>query len=41
MTNEQIEQIKKERQQLLTKGLTSRQHRLKDWLKDNFQSGRF
>lgn len=49
MTNEkQVKEINKylelkreEKEELLTKGLTSRQHRLKDYLKKNFQSGRY
>ena len=36
-----LEQAKKEREQFLTKNLTPRQHRLVDFLKDNFQKGRF
>lgn len=36
-----LERLKKEREDFLTKNLTSRQHRLVDYLKDNFQSGRF
>ena len=41
MTNEELEKIRKEREKFLTKGLTTRQHRLKDWLRDNFVSGRY
>ena len=41
MTNEQLEKIKKQREKLLTKGLTTRQHRLKDFLRDNFVSGKY
>lgn len=41
MTNEQIEKVMNEKERLLTKGLTTRQHRLKDFLKANFESGRF
>ena len=41
MTNEQLEEIKQQREKLLTKGLTSRQHRLKDYLRDNFVSGKY
>lgn len=36
-----IELAKKEREEFFAKNLTSRQHRLVDYLKDNFQSGRF
>lgn len=36
-----LERLKKEREEFLTKNLTTRQHRLVDFLKDNFQSGRF
>ena len=36
-----IEKLKKERNDFLTKTLTTRQHRLVDYLNDNFQSGRF
>lgn len=41
MTNEQIEKIINERNDFLTKPLTPRQHRLKDYLKDNFVSGKY
>ena len=41
MTNKQIEKIKKQRERLLTKGLTPRQYRLKDFLKENFVSGKY
>ena len=37
----EIERRKKERQEFLTKSLTSRQHRLVDYLKDNFVSGKW
>lgn len=37
----EIEQRKREREEFLTQNLTTRQHRLVDYLKDNFQSGRF
>lgn len=36
-----IERERKERQEFLTKNLTSRQHRLVDYLKDNFVSGKY
>lgn len=36
-----IEQKQKERQEFLIKNLTSRQHRLVDYLKDNFVSGKY
>jgi hypothetical protein len=36
-----IEKAKKEREEFLTKNLTSRQHRLVDYLKDNFISGKW
>lgn len=36
-----LEQLKKEREEFLTKNLTPRQHRLVDYLKDNFISGRY
>lgn len=36
-----IEQLRQERQEFLTKNLTPRQHRLIDYLKDNFQSGKY
>lgn len=36
-----IEKAKKEREEFLTKALTSRQHRLVDYLKDNFVSGKY
>lgn len=36
-----IEKAKKERQDFLTQNLNARQHRLVDWLKDNFVSGRY
>ena len=36
-----IEKAKQERQDFLTQNLNSRQHRLVDWLKDNFVSGRY
>ena len=36
-----LENLKKEREDFLTKNLTPRQHRLVDYLKDNFQSGRY
>lgn len=36
-----LEQQKKEREEFLTKNLTSRQHRLVDYLKDNFVSGKY
>ena len=41
MTNEQLEKMKQKRERLLTKGLTTRQHRLKDFLKENFVSGKY
>ena len=41
MTTEYLEQLRKHREELLTRGLTTRQHRLKDWLKENFESGRY
>ena len=41
MTNEQIERIINEKKELIEKGLTTRQHRLKDFLKTNFVSGKF
>lgn len=37
----ELERIKKEREEFLTKNLTTRQHRLVDYLKNNFESGRF
>ena len=37
----EIERRKKEREEFLTKNLTSRQHRLVDYLKDNFVSGKW
>ena len=36
-----IEKAKKEREDFLTKNLTTRQHRLVDYLKDNFVSGKY
>lgn len=36
-----IERAKKEREDFLTQSLTSRQHRLVDYLKDNFISGKY
>ena len=30
-----------ENNEMIIKGLTTRQHRLKDWLKEHFESGRF
>ena len=36
-----IERLKQEKQEFLTKNLTPRQHRLVDYLKDNFESGRY
>lgn len=36
-----IEHLRQERQEFLTKHLTPRQHRLVDYLKDNFQSGKY
>lgn len=38
---QEIEQKRKEREEFLTQTLTTRQHRLVDYLKDNFQSGRY
>ena len=37
----ELERIAKQRERLLTKGLNTRQHRLKDWLKENFISGHY
>lgn len=36
-----IEKLKKEREEFLTKNLTSRQHRLVDYLEDNFKKGKY
>ena len=36
-----IERLKQERQEFLTKNLTPRQHRLIDFLEDNFKSGKY
>ena len=36
-----IEKLKQERNEFLTKNLTSRQHRLIDFLEDNFKSGKY
>lgn len=41
MTNEQIEKIINKKKELVEKGLTSRQHRLKDFIKTNFVSGKY
>lgn len=37
----QLEQAKKDREEFLTKNLTTRQHRLVDYLENNFQKGRY
>lgn len=37
----QLERLRQERQDFLTKNLNSRQHRLVDYLKDNFVSGKY
>lgn len=37
----ELEQRRKERQEFLTQNLTTRQHRLVDYLKDNFVSGKY
>lgn len=36
-----IERLKKEREEFLTKNLTPRQHRLVDYLEDNFKKGKY
>lgn len=36
-----IERLKKEREEFLTKNLTPRQHRLVDYLEDNFEKGKY
>lgn len=41
MTNEQIETIITKRKRLTQKQLETRCHRLKDWLEENFVSGKF
>ena len=38
---QEIERARKERNEFLTQSLTSRQHRLVDYLKDNFVSGKY
>lgn len=37
----ELEKIREEQEKLLTKTLTTRQHRLKDWLEANFVSGKY
>lgn len=37
----EIEQLKKEREEFFSKNLTTRQHRLIDYLEDNFISGKY
>lgn len=41
MTNEQLEKVMEKQKQFKEKKLTTRQHALKNWLEDNFVSGRF
>lgn len=41
MTNEQIERIINKRKKLTQKQLETRCHRLKDWLEENFVSGKY
>lgn len=41
METNEIERIMSKREKLLTRGLTTRQHRLKDWLEEHFESGRY
>lgn len=41
MNNKELEKIIFERKEFVEKKLTARQHRLKDWLKENFVSGRY